>query len=303
MNPGACFFTFSNTTTMSISCTNDTSNNLSSIPATLLNSSYMSNVSHVTFSPKISSLPEYLCSLPSRRIDLSYEAFTTLSDATFPCLDSFLTVNLSNNEISSVNISNGNFKNLTSLDLSSNDLTMLPYTILHPTPTSLSYLDLRNNSIYYIDLFLSTLKNITVLLDDNPINSSIIINPQNITLVNNTNSTANISYGSSLTDSIIIISDSVAATYGLCSNFQALRNTLLNLRSTGATVLLDCSCNSINLRDIYTNNGQNITNDFSCSQANATQNFYSLTADTCPLSTTVFQTGLCNQVCLIIFNC
>jgi hypothetical protein len=303
MNPGECFFTFFNTTTMSISCTSDTSNNESTIPATVLTSSYMANIIHITYSPTISSLPLYLCSLPSREIDLSYEAFTTLSDATFPCLDYFLKVRLAYNQITSVNITNGNFKNLTALDLSSNYLTMLPYTILNPTPTSLDYLDLRNNSIRYLDLFLYTRKNITILLDNNPINSSDIINPQNVILGNVTNATTNITFSSNVTTSTIIITDSIAVTYGLCNNFQTLRNLLLDLRSQGFTVYTDCSCNSVYTRNLYQANGLNITNDFSCSLKAQITSFYALNTSSCDNGTNIFLTGLCiNEVCLITFH-
>jgi Leucine-rich repeat (LRR) protein len=301
MNPGACVFSFLNTSTMTVKCTDETSNTSSMIPADLLTSSYMSNITRVTFSSLLSSLPSYLCSLPSHQIDLSSQAFTTLSDATFPCLDWFTKVSLSSNMITSVNMASGNFTNLTSLDLSSNQLTMLPYSILNPTPTSLRYLDLRNNDITYLDLFIYTLKNITINLDNNPINSSDILNPQNVTLPTGLqNGTSNITFPGSVTNSTVIIQDTLAVTYGLCNSFQTLRSYLLTFRLTVTNVLLDCTCASFNLRQIYTINGYNITSDFNCSIATQAASFAALTASSCPNATN-FTSGLCgnssNQVC------
>ncbi|CAF3372182.1 unnamed protein product [Rotaria sp. Silwood1] len=294
LNPGACYFSFSNSTSMMIRCTNDTSNSASRIPTDLLSSPYMSNITHITFSSSISSLPSYVCSLPSGEIDLSFQAFTTLNDTTFPCLDSFRTINLSFNQLTSVNMKNGNLKNLTSLDLSSNKLTSLPYSILDPTPTSLRYLDLRNNSINYLDLFIFTLKNITINLDNNPINSSNIINPQNVTLGNNDTSTVNITFPATVKNSTIPITDEIALTYGICQNFQSLRNNLLKLQSTVSHVVLVCTCVSINLKQIYQQNGYNITNDFQCSTAGDEETFYALNMTSCS-NVTDFKSGLCAE--------
>ncbi|CAF1544946.1 unnamed protein product [Rotaria magnacalcarata] len=292
MNPGACVFSFSNGTTMSIHCTNDTSDSSSTIPASLLSSSYMSNITRITFPSLISSLPFYLCSLPSHQIDLSSQAFTTLTDATFPCLDSFNTVDLAFNQITSVSMSNGNFKNLNSLDLSSNRLTALPYSILTPSPTSLRYLDLRNNSLSSIDLFIYTLKNITVNLDNNPINSSIAINPRNVTISSISNSTANITFPSTVPNRTIIIQDSFALTNDTCYSFQSLKAYLSGLQSTFSTVLLACTCASINLKQIYAQNGLNITDDYKCSNSDDTNNFYGLNVSSC-LNSPDYQAGLC----------
>ncbi|CAF3498111.1 unnamed protein product [Rotaria socialis] len=292
MNPGACFFSFSNKTKMSIQCTNDTSDSSSKIPTSLLSSSYMANITRIIFPSLISSLPFYLCSLPSRQIDLSSETFTTLTDATFPCLDSFNTVDLAFNQITSVAMSNGNFKSLTSLDLSSNRLTALPYSILTPSPTSLRYLDLRNNSLTSIDLFIYTLKNITINLDNNPINSSSVINPQNVTISSILNSTANITFPSTVSNITLIIQDSIALTNATCDNFQALKAYLSSLQSTFSAVLLACTCASINLKQIYAQNGRNITDDYKCSNSEDTNNFYALNVSSC-LNSPDYQAGLC----------
>jgi hypothetical protein len=265
----------------------------------------MSTITRVSYTYSLSSLPTYLCSLPSRQIDLSYQSFSILSDATFPCLDSFQTVKLSNNNLTTVNMASGNFQTLNSLDLSSNLLTQIPYSILTPTPTSLRLLDLRNNNINYIDLFIYTRKNITIRLDNNPINSSNIINPQNVTLTDTTNSTASVTLPSSVTNSTYIIDDSIALTYGICNSFQALRTTLQDLTLIYTTVYVSCTCAAINLRQIYQQNGLNVTNDFSCSIGTKQTTFYSLSTNCTGAAN--FQSGLCTnttttQVCFIIFK-
>jgi hypothetical protein len=197
---------------------------------------------------------------------------------------------------------NGNFTNLTILDLSSNRLTTIPYSILIPTPSSLRYLDLRNNSITSIDLFLYTLQNITVDLRDNPINTSSIINPQNITLPsgNTTNSTVSITLPSSITNSTYIFNDATALTAGTCN-----RNTVLAylniLRSAYNNVLLDCTCASINLKEIFIRIGSNIINSFNCSDETTAENYSILTMSSCASTALNFSMGLCYneslQVC------
>lgn len=314
MNPGACFFTFTSATAVNIQCTNDTSNTLSTIPSGLLSNSYMANISSVTYPTLISSLPAYLCALPSKQIDLSYQAFTTLTDATFPCLDSFNTVSLAHNQITSVNMASGNFHNLMSLDLSSNLLTSLPYSILRPTPTSLHYLDLRNNSLTSIDLFIYTLKNITVNLANNPINGSSIINPQNATLTGNGTSSVNVTFPSSVTNSTTIIQDSIIESLFPCAvSFSLIQSTLNNLRiATNAKLL--CTCASYGLSHLYSLNGFSITKIFTCSNATNLQTFSNLNNVTCS-NETLFQLGPCptttttittttitTQVCYIKFD-
>ena len=304
MNPGLCFFNFSNSTSVRIKCTTDLSSS-STIPSDLLSSIYLSNITHIDFTYSISSLPSYLCSLPSRNIDLSFQSFTILSDATFPCLDWFHTVKLSYNQLTSVNMANGNFTNLNSLDLSSNYLTVLPYSILHPTPTSLRFLNLRNNSITFIDLFFYTLKNITIDLRDNPINTSSIINSQNVTLIpeNNTTSTLNVTFPSSVTNSTYVFNDQTALTAGTC-NIIAILNFRDVLRSTFNNILLDCTCASLTIRDIFLRSGSNITDYFNCSNPSTAASFYTLTTLTCGSATLNFTSGLCYneslQVCSIL---
>jgi hypothetical protein len=303
---GACFFAFSNTTTVRIKCNTDISNS-SIILSEVLSSSYFATITRIDFTYSISSFPSSLCSLPSRQIDLSFQSFTTLNNQVFPCLDWFHTVSLASNQLTSVNMASGNFTNLASLDLSSNGLTSIPFSLLIPTPSSLRYLDLRNNSITSIDLLLYTLKNITVDLRNNPINASSIINPQNVTipLGNNTNSTAIITFPSSVTNSTYIFNDQTALTAGACDRYTvlALRNSL---RLTFNNVLLDCSCASINLKAIFLRNGSNITDDFTCSNGSATASFNSLTMASCAATALNFSMGLCYnesiQVCSIFLG-
>lgn len=305
MNPGACFFTFSNTSTVTIKCTNDTSTT-STIPPDLLSKNYFSNITRVDFGRSISTLPSYICSLPSHYIDLSYQSFTILNDQTFPCLDSFRSVILSNNQLTTVNMNSGNFTNLTSLDLSSNKLTGIPHSILIPTPSSLRNLDLSNNLITSIDLFLYTLKNITVNLSNNPINSSSIINPYNVTLTgqNNTNSSS-IVLPPSINNNTYIFDDATALTAGVCNRYAVLayRDTL---RSIYSTILLDCTCASINLKQIFIRNQSNILNDFNCSNASLATSFNDLTMSSCSSTALNFGSGLCYneslQVCLIVLK-
>ncbi|CAF0876824.1 unnamed protein product [Rotaria sp. Silwood1] len=293
MEPGACFFNFSNMTTVRIKCTKDISDS-STIPSELLSSDYFSNIRRVDFARSISSLPSYICSLPSHDIDLSFQSFTILNDETFPCLDWFRSVSLANNQMTSVNMRSGNFTNLTLLDLSSNQLTGIPYSILIPTPSSLRFLDLRNNSITSIDLFLYTLKNITIDLRDNPINISSIINPLNVTLLlaNNTNSTTIITFPSSVTNSTYIFNDQTALTAGTCNRYAILayRNTL---QSVYNNILLDCTCASINLKEIFLRNQSDITQDFTCSNGTSTVSFNALTILSCGSATLNFSSGLC----------
>lgn len=302
MNPGACYFAFFSSSTVRIRCTSDVSSSSSTIPSTLLSSTYFSTITTIDFGTPISSLPVYLCSLPSREINLSFQAFTTLTNETFPCLDSFNRVTLAHNNLVSVNMPNGNFTNLAYLDLSSNRLTTLPYSILTPTPSSLRYLDLRNNSITSIDLFLYTLKNITVDLRDNPLNSSSIINPQNVTLPsgNNTNSTVIIILPSSTSNSTYIFNDQTALTAGTCN-----RNAILAYRDllqmAYSSVVLDCSCASINLKGIFQRVGSSITNSFNCSTGTSAATFATLTMSSCAATALNFTSGLCYneslQVC------
>ncbi|UJR35363.1 hypothetical protein I4U23_028120 [Adineta vaga] len=293
MNPGACFFAFSDSISVRIRCTIDVSSS-STLPSNASFNEYLSNVTTIDFASKISSLPSYLCSLPSREIDLSYQSFTTLTDATFPCLDWFHTIRMTHNSLTSVNMTSRNFSNLTTLDLSSNQLTGLPHSILTPTPTSLRVLNLSNNSITSIDIFLYTLKNITVDLSNNPINSSSIINPQNVTFSsgNNTNPSVTIIFPSSVTNSTFILNDATALTVGTCNSGAVLdyRNTLL---STYTNVLLDCTCASINLKIIFERNNASISNDFSCANLTSGSTYRNLTFASCGSNALDFSTGLC----------
>ena len=301
MDPGVCVFSFINTSTVYIKCTNEVTD-ISRISPDLLASDAFSNITRIIYDQPISSLPSYLCSIPSRQIDLSYQAFTTLTDATFPCLNYFTRVTLSHNNISSINMNNGNFTNLEYLDLSSNRLTMIPHSILRPTPSSLRLLDLRNNLITSIDVILLTLQNITVLLDGNPINSSSIINPGNITFpsTNNTSSTANISLPSNVTHSLYTVTDQTVSTVGAC-NLDAILTYLNILRLIYNNIVLQCTCTSIHLKEIFHRNGSNILNILNCSNETSATNYTALTLSSCESTALYFVSDLCYndslQVC------
>jgi hypothetical protein len=273
---------------MSILCGNGATDTFPRFPDDILNSTYMINVTRVTLASTITVLPPFLCSLPSREVDLSNQGFTTLTNATFPCLDYFRKVNLAANGLTSVNMPSGNFTNLTSLDLSSNGLTSIPYSLLRPSPSSLSNLDLRNNSIAAIDLLLYTLKNIAVNLDGNPIKNLTIVNPQNVTVstmsANATNSRVNLTLPATLAGQLFILSDEAAATARVCT--PAGIETYIALTGLANTsVRLDCSCASIRLRVLYDNNGPRITDRFNCTSGTNSANYTALNPNTCSDST------------------
>lgn len=280
------------------SCTNEVSNSASTMPADVQGNPYLSTITTVIFPNRTSLLPSYLCSLPSREINLNNQAFTTLTDATFPCLDWFNRVTLSGNRITSVNMASGDFQNLNYLDLSANALTGLPHTLLRPSPSSLNLLDLRNNSLTAVDLFLYTLQNITVLLDNNRINGSVIINPENVIVPNNITSPANISFPTGVTVSIAIIDDSYFSNASSCTVFSAIQSFASVPQLRNAT--LRCTCASFGLKELYQANQLNITDYWNCSNPTQTQSFVNLTRANCPTAATF--TTTCALVCLLIFH-
>jgi hypothetical protein len=292
MSPGSCSFAFANESSVRIRCTTDVSS-ASTIPSTLLSGTYFTNVTRIDFGRRISSLPSYVCSLPSKEINLNSQAFTTLTESTFPCLDRFRTVSLAANELTSVNMPGNNFVSLTSLDLSLNKLTSLPYSILARTPSSLRYVDLRNNSIPAIDLMLYTLTNITIDLRGNPVNRSTIINPSNVTLPagSRSNSSANIILSESTNNVSYTLDDRTALDAGACNRLNVLE--LVGALRLSGSVLLDCSCASINLKQIFARNGSRITDEISCSDATLTANFNNLTIGACGTTAISFSAGLC----------
>ena len=298
LNPGVCLFTFNSDTTMSVSnCNGEVSNSASKMPTELVANPYMTNITNVIFPNRTSLLPSYLCSLPSKEINLNDQAFTTLTAATFPCLDWFTKVTLARNQITSVNIPNGNFQNLNTLDLSSNALSGVPYSILRPSPSSLRILDLRNNSLNAVDLFLYTLKNITVYLDNNPINSSNIINPENVILDINSTSTVNITWPPGTTNNTIVMNDAYVLGTAKCPYLTFVQNLRAIPSFQRATIR--CTCLSFGLKELYEANGSNITEYWNCSDPREAQNFLSLNRTNCS-SAIVFSTAPCDQVCLFI---
>ena len=270
---------------MSILCVNGTAYNFSKFPDDILNSGYMTNVARVMLPSLMSVLPPFLCSLPSRVIDLSFQQFTTLTPATFPCLDYFRTVNLASNMMTSVNMPSGNFTNLLSLDLSSNSLTSIPASILRPSPSSLSFLDLRNNSITAIDLLLYTVKNIAVNLDGNPINNLTIVNPLNVTVpvtsANSTGSRVNLTLPTTLAGQFFILNDEAAVTARVCSP-AGVEAYIALTGLANASVRLDCTCASISLKILYKNNGTRITDRFTCANGTSAAILDAYTLSSCP---------------------
>jgi hypothetical protein len=269
---------------MSILCINGTAYNFSRFPDDILSSGYVTSVTHVTLPLPISALPPFLCSLPSREVDLSSQQFTTLSNTTFPCLDYFRKVNLASNLLTSVNMPSGNFTNLTSLDLSSNRLTSVPSSLLHPSPSSLSDLDLRNNSITAIDLLLYTLRDIAVNLEGNPIKNLTIVNALNITVppiwANNTGSRANLTLPPAAVGQFLILSDEAAATARVCTP-DGIDAYIALTGAANTSVRLDCACASISLKVLYDANGTRITDRFTCASPTTTAIFSAYNLSSC----------------------
>ena len=287
---------------MSIRCTNDTQMDTMSIPDDLLSTSYMSTITRVTLVSPMSRLANFLCSLPSRVIDLSGQTFTSLTDATFPCLDQFTEVILSGNQISSVGITTGNFTRLTRLDLSSNLLTSIPNSIMTPTPNSLNTLNLQNNSIQQIDLFLYTVRNMSILLDGNPINSSAIINPMNVTLPDlagqTTNPAANLIFPQSVTSSVLVLNDDLAFTALACSA-DKIENFAATMRLSFSEVRLDCSCASIYIKELYENSTSTINEQFNCSEGSTFTTFTTLSLANCSNSSSLLSRCVNVTVCMM----
>lgn len=246
---------------------------------------YLDNIIRVVLTPSMSTLPSYLCTLPSREIDLSSQNFISLTDSTFSCLDTYRKVHFPFNQISSVRTSTGNFSTLEWLDLSSNNLTEIPVTLLRPSPSSLRYLDLRNNSIRQLDLVLFTLRNITVLLDNNPISSTNYTNNANVTItefvVNGTASGTNVSISLNLTNTFFVVNDQQMLRVRSCTP-DSIRVTVAALSMFSGTPQLDCSCASIRIKLIFNRNGTRITDTYNCSSATQTDIFNGLTLVNCP---------------------
>ena len=280
-----------------VRCSSESTTASSQLSDSLLDDPYMQGITTIVFPSIISAFPTYFCSLPSGEINLNSNNFTTLTNATFPCLDSFNKITLSNNKLTSVNTPRINFQTLTYLDLSSNQLTELPYSILRPTPTSLRVLDLRNNSIGQLDLFIYTLKDIDVYLDVNPIVLTNLTTSQNVTIDANSTASVNISLPASVANRSTIIQDSTVATLVSCATFTAIESSLSYLRSTTNAVLL-CTCASFTLKQIYSENENDITESFSCSNSSQLESYLDLTTESCP-NAVYIRRGPCNdtEVC------
>lgn len=291
MSPGVCFFSFTSLTDMFLRCNIETIPDSIRLPQDFLESSYMATVTRVQALERFSQVVPYLCDLPSRVIDLSGQMFTTLSSTTFSCLDNFRSVNLAANQITSVNIPTTTLQNLNKIDLSSNQLTEVP-RVFFQTNSSLNTVDLRNNSIRNIDLIIFSRRNVAVLLDGNPINSSAFINPSNIVFPVGATA-SNLTFPSSVRTSTLIINDNLMATALACTINQ-MNSLIVAMREIYANVQLDCTCASIYIKTIYQNNSRNITSELGCSMATATDTYYRLTLRNC--STTEYFLSRCPQV-------
>ena len=281
---GACFCTFDTTTTMSVRCLSGTVDSSLRWDNQTFPAGYLDNITRVNLIPLMSRLPSYLCTLPSREIDLRSLNFNSLTDATFSCLDTYQKVHLPFNQISSVQTSTGNFNTLEWLDLSSNNLTEIPVTLLRPSPSSLRYLDLRNNSIRQLDLILFTLRNITVLLDNNLINSTDYTNNANVTVTefvtNSTVSGTNLSISLNLTNTFFTINDQQMLLARSCTP-SSIRATVAALSIFSGSPRLDCSCASIRIKLIFDQNGTRLTDTYTCRFATETDIFNGLTLANC----------------------
>ncbi|CAF1446780.1 unnamed protein product, partial [Didymodactylos carnosus] len=278
---GYCLFNLVSINEAAVQCTNDT--NPITIPNDL--TGYFTNVTKLDFTNfSLSTLPAYVCSLKLTQIDLSNQLFTQLTDSTFPCLDQFQYISLADNNINTVSITNNNFATLTTLDLSGNDLVAPPYTLLSSS-LPLKNINLQDNLITSMDLWLYAFGS-SIDLTDNPMTNTIT-NYQNITLSSSVSIASNIS----LPSSTFIIDDSISAMYGICNvtNIPLFRSFLQALdQSSTVTILVNCTCASIHLKNLY----PNITNDFSCSNSSDNNTFLNLQSYNCT-NTNVITTGLC----------
>jgi Leucine-rich repeat (LRR) protein len=289
MSPGQCVFTFYNTTSMRIRCTSDVPSNLTSLPETLWANSYFRQITRIDFGRRIASLPLFACSLPSRRIDLTGQAFTVLNESTFPCLDRFESVNMAYNNLTSINLPQ-TLEILRSLDLSYNSLTTLPYSLLQRLPPNLNSLDLSGNSITSIDTILFTLRNIRIDLRNNRVDKTSLTNLQNRILL---------SWNASQPPFQIVLdpagefvlNDRMGLVAGACTPSSIL--TLRDALQSSDDVRLDCSCASINLKEIFRRAGSNILDNFTCSSEGDPERFNTLSIATCSETALNFATGLC----------
>lgn len=282
VNGTFCLFTFfAGGTQASVNCLKE-SVELTHISPSILNNTYFQTITQVSVANRssFSQLPVYLCSLPSKSIDLSNQSFTTLNNQTFPCgSDSTLQIiDWSNNRINTVDVK---YNNWLSIVLTANNLSVFPYTLFNVAANIRSARDastearrtllLQSNRLTKFDLFLYTYANTNIDLRNNPfINNSngfnSIENVLNQSLTFGTIST-NISFPGAMR---FLINDILPQDYNACSNSRTLNyliDILSRIISNGVTVEIECQCSSFYIKEYYKryNASTNITNRFRCS--------------------------------------
>lgn len=312
-NASLCLFTFfSGGQRASIDCINGTEP-LTRISPTILNSSYFQNITEVfiAFQSSRSSLPNYLCSLPSGTIDLSNQSFTILNNQTFPCgsNSTLRTINWSFNQITRVDLF---LSTWLSISFVGNNLTEFPYSLFDAVQDTLSSrqittqqqrsLSLQSNRLSQFDIFFYTFAYTNIDMRNNPFTNSSngynsIVNTRNQSLTVETIST-NIVFPSSAR---FLITDALAQDYNACRDGRILTHLieiLDRIRSSGVSVEVECQCASFYTKEYYKRyNASNVlTNRFRCSSRSTlnTLAFENLVETDCLSNLLVSQRALCS---------
>ncbi|CAF1398680.1 unnamed protein product [Didymodactylos carnosus] len=307
---GTCPYRFDSAFEVTVNCSAEM---VSSTIASFTNSSLSQNVSKVIVvdQPPMSKLSPYLCNLPSRQIDLSGQQFVVLDDDTFPCNNSYYrTINLTDNQISSVNIT---LRDWDVIDLSRNSLTVLPYTILLDRPIVLSrfslshvvvvgygakVVNLESNELHAMDLWAYASDNITVDLTMNDFHIvdgfTVVMNMLNLPLIDVPDEDSTVQLPTSLK---FLVNDTLAENYGTCNQTTLVYLIeFLEKLQNSSNVSLDCTCASVNLRTQYRIlYAANITDKFPCSNEMVTDSFLELN---CTNMTNMNPTAMCNFTAL-----
>ena len=286
---------------------------MTSISPTILNNTYFQTITQVSVGNRssFSQVPPYLCSLPSKSIDLSNQSFSSLNNQTFPCDSSSTLQNIdwSYNRIATVDL---NYDNGLSIALVGNNLSVFPYSLFSSTGNRAASRDvsspaqrtlfLQSNRLAKFDLYLYTYANTNIDLRNNPfLNASngyfSIENVLNQSLAAGTIS-ANVTFPSATR---FLINDIVPQDYNACSNSRTLNyliDILSRMSSNGATVEIECQCSSFYIKEYYKryNPATNITSRFRCSNRSTltAAAFESSLESTCLSSLAVSSRGLCS---------
>lgn len=244
----------------------------------------------------ISSMPFFLCFLPSKFIDLSNQSFEILDQNTFPCSNNSTLqyISLAYNRIQFVNRT---FNNWLMIDLTSNYLLQFPYS-LFSTAVQLRAeiqqdLRLSSNNLTEFDLFFYTYSNVHIDFQSNPF--STIRNTQKRSLANQS-LISNLTFSNSVK---FVINDILAQDYNACqtSSFRELIQILERMETDQLTIEIECQCSSFYLKESYRllNSSAYITDRFSCANSsnfNQTQ-FESLTESMCSSNIVLSTNRLC----------